>query len=218
MFKNAERDPLAIPTPAQRRSVGPTRRQHFAERPSYEGHGYQGGGFGVDPNQHPQHDEPHDGRYEHSQVQEWPRGSGQGWMPGNGVDSPSHLHPVHGPYTPNPQRYPGPHPTNSLDKPVEKQVGAPMGGPPLPKAVARRLQFEAQEFLAQDHGCDDRSELLYRAKRHASTQTSTWTPEASQRAVQAFVERVAELIPNRPRTAAVAQSPTVEDFDDQLLY
>lgn len=212
MFKNAERDPLAVPTPAQRRSVGPTRRQHFAEQSQYSEHWP-----GRDRSQ-----EPHDGRYEHSQVQTNPL-TGEGWMPSPDGSGPSHMHPVHGPYTPNPQRYPGPHPTGGGHDPiVPRETGAGTGaaamGIPLPKAVARRLQFEAQEFLAQDHGCDDRSELLYRAKRHASTQTSTWTPEASQKATQAFVERVAELIPNRPRTAAVAQSPTVEDFDDQLLY
>jgi hypothetical protein len=67
----------------------------------------------FDYSKHPLHDfgdqtrhEPFDGRPEHSQVQEWPRGSGQGWMPGNGIDSPSHLHPYHGPYTPNRRQYP----------------------------------------------------------------------------------------------------------------
>lgn len=69
-----------------------------------------------------------DGRFEHSQVQEWPPGSGQGWMPTPG--GPSHLHPVHGPYSPNPQVYPGPHPMSAADPmPVPKQIGLPLGGP-----------------------------------------------------------------------------------------
>ncbi|ACH62081.1 hypothetical protein MYRNA_73 [Mycobacterium phage Myrna] len=147
MFKNAERDPLAVPMPAQRSSVGP-RRQSTAARLAA--------------------------------IQQ--------------VES-----------RPQPR-------TAAVQAPPVPPVMA------LPSKVARRLQFEAQEFLAQDHGCDDRSELLYRAERHARTQTSTWTPEASQRATQAFVARVAELIPNRPTKVAAAQSPAFEDFDDQLLY
>lgn len=205
MFKNAERDPLAVPAPVQRRSVGPSRRtadwrtnpliprghawsdehQRFMPEPGYN------------PDEQPivddrpsplmdateRHYDPEKARFKDDL-----RAVDQnGWNPDADVTDPRH---------------------GWQD---DWKVG-------MSRQAARVLTEQAREFLAQDHNCDDRSELLYRARRHASTQTSTWTPEASQKAVQAFVERVAELIPNRPRVAAVAQSPTVEDFDDQLLY
>lgn len=145
MFKNASHDPLAIPTPVKRVSVGPTRRQ--ADNASF-------------------------------------------------VMSPEAL------------------------PAAEKQRKARSHEAALPPRVARVLTAQAREFLAQDHGgCEDRSELLYRARRHAATLTSTWSREASQRAAEAFCAQVAELIPNRSKTAAVARSAThVADFDDQLLF
>lgn len=90
---------------------------------------------------------------------------------------------------------------------------------PLYAKAARVLTAQAREFLAgPEANVDDASELLYRARRHAVTQTSTWSPEASQRAADAFCARVAELIPNRPKVAAAQSVTHVADFDDQLLY
>jgi hypothetical protein len=86
------------------------------------------------------------------------------------------------------------------------------------KKAARVIDASAREFLASDEAdCDDRSELLYRAQRYASTQTSTWSAGASVRATQAFCARVDELIPRRRKTAA-APVTQIEDFDDCLLY
>lgn len=205
MFKNAEYDPLTIPSRGiSRRSVGPSHRVAST--------GNRTAGAYDDARR----DEPFDGRFEHSQVQEYPQGSGQGWMPTPG--GPSHLHPVHGPYTPNTQEYPGPHPTNAIDKPIKREVGAPMGASPLPRPVAKILDREARSFMDAEGNTDDRSELLYRARRHASTLTSTWSPDAAHKVTEAFCGRVAAMIPNRPRVAAAQPVTMFADFDDALLY
>jgi hypothetical protein len=65
---------------------------------------------------------------------------------------------------------------------------------------------------------DDRTELLYRAHRHASNQTSTWSRDASEKVTEAFCGRVAAMIPSRPRVAAAPSVTLFADFDDQLLY
>lgn len=207
MFKSAERDPLAVPSISQRSSVGPTRRTAAGGPPadrqvfmdphatfSSEGSGPVGAGGGFTDEDPWAHD-PHSP--DHPDYDTWP------------VDYDGSRH--------NPNYDPPGAGEESFERAMMQKYPERHAAV-LPPEVSRRLQFEAQEFLAQDHGCDDRSELLYRAQRHARTQTSTWTPEASRKTTEAFVGKVAELIPNRPRVAAVAQSPTVEDFDDQLLF
>ena len=208
MFKNASHDPLAIPTPVKRVSVGPTRRiadwrtnpliprGHFFDED--QGRFVPEKGWNpddepiVDPRPSPlfdateRHYDP-----ERAQFKDDLRAVDQhGWNPDTDVTDPR-------------QGW-------QDDWKVSSKI---------PSKVARVLTEQAREFLAQDHGCDDRSELLYRARRHAATLTSTWSREASQRAAEAFCARVAELIPNRSKTAAVARSAThVADFDDQLLF
>ncbi|QZE10419.1 hypothetical protein SEA_SCOOBYDOOBYDOO_68 [Mycobacterium phage ScoobyDoobyDoo] len=175
MFKNAERDPLAIPQPVQRRSVGPTRRQAaYTLDPSID----ESGG--------------------------WDYANGPDPAYADGVD---HFLNRSGIPTSDPE---------GIARATEQAEGRYEAS--LPPKIASALDAQAREFLARDHGCDDRSELLYRAERHARTQTSTWTPHASERATQAFVSKVAELIPSRSNRVAAAQTSAVEDFDDQLLY
>jgi hypothetical protein len=154
MFKNAERDPLAVPAHIQRRSVGPTHRT-----------------------------------------------AGVPWAETKNAPQREHEK-----YDLDPDNWED----RDDDKPSEKTSS-------VPRKVAQTLRLEASNFLAEHECPESRSETLYRAQRHARTLTSTWTPEAAQRAVQAFVSQVAELIPNRPKVAA-AQTSTFEDFDDQLLY
>jgi hypothetical protein len=175
MFKNAERDPLAVPTAPTRTSVGPTRRVHAVR--TVTANDFAGNGS----------------------ASSWDDGP---TCPECGVSARFHQ-----PHEPERHRHED---MGFSPEDVQRLKSRPQ--------AARALEFEARDFLAQDHNCDDRSELLFRAERHARTLTSTWSQEASERVAQAFTARVAELIPNRPRVAA-AQSPTVfEDFDDQLLY
>ena len=71
--------------------------------------------------------EPHDGRESHSGPGEWPKGSGQAWHPGDGINSPSHLHPAHGPYTPSPTGR-----IAASDGPRDHGGHGPDGGPSVP--------------------------------------------------------------------------------------
>lgn len=91
------------------------------------------------------------------------------------------------------------------------------GGSGAGRNAHRVLASMARDFLAEQN-TDDRSELLYRAQRHARDLTSTWTPQASQRTAAAFVDTVNELIPSRPRVAAAQPVTEFADFDDQLLF
>lgn len=171
MFKNADRDPLAIPTPVRRRSVGPTHRtaSWYTEQK--------------------------------------PADAAQAPIPtGNGVKTdPKTKAPAAGSVT-------SPAPPATEQKAWKGAVPSP-----TPPKIGRILDAEARTFLAEQN-VDDREELLFRAHRHAATLTSTWSPEASQRTAAAFTERVASLIPSRPRVASAQPVTEIADFDDQLLY
>lgn len=164
MFRNAQRDPLAVPEPVQRASVGPTRRTAAGPpRGPFHPEGFDLSNSSFDLEDREAEDELHRRHQE--------RG-------GEGNPDPREF------YT---------------------------GG------YHRTLTREARTFLA-DQNTEDASELLYRAARHAATQTSTWSAHASHKATQAFVAQVAELIPNRSSKVAAARPSQIEDFDDQLLY
>jgi hypothetical protein len=153
MFKNAERDPLAIPSRGARRpSMGPMRRVAAAAEDAYDRE--------AEDEMHRRHQE---------------RG-------GEGTPDPRDFH------------------AN------------------LPRPVAKVLDREARAFMEREGNTDDRSELLYRARRHASTLTSTWSRDASEKVTTAFCGRVAALIPSRPRMAAAQPVTKFADFDDSLLY
>ena len=154
MFKNAERDPLAIPSRGARRpSMGPTRRvATTADDDAYDRE--------AEEELHRRHQE---------------RG-------GEGAPDPRDFH------------------AN------------------LPRSVTKVLDREARAFMEREGNTDDRSELLYRARRHASTLTSTWSRDASEKVTKAFCGRVAALIPSRPRVAAAQSVTEFADFDDSLLY
>lgn len=112
---------------------------------------------------------------------------------------------------------PGAAATSTMGSPASPTGEARTEGSSLNPTVAKVLDREARSFMDREGTTDDRQELLYRARRHASTLTSTWSPEASHRVTEAFCGRVAAMIPNRPRVAA-AQPVTFTDFDDALLY
>lgn len=225
MFKNATVDPLAIPSRAPRRpSVGPTRRQHFAaggppaeysyfpdpKAPQFSSEGTNavgaggGGGDGVSA----------------FGISHQP--NAQGIAPAapeiNYDDYKRNLH-----NTPegSPERQRGADEVSGHEwsnGPLKTPWEAPRFQGSIPREVAVVLDKEARAFMAAEGNTDDRSELLYRARRHASTLTSTWSREASEKATQAFCGRVAALIPSKPRVAAAQPVTEFADFDDSLLY
>ena len=187
MFKNAERDPLAIPSRAPRRaSVGPTHRT--------------AGPFGPGVSDKVTYD-PFRGAPSHP-----------------GVDYDAAAQADHGPFG-GPGRQPR---EKDPFHPEFKPGPTPPPGNPfqasLPREVRTILDREARAFMEREGTTDDRSELLYRARRHAGNLTSTWSRDASEKTVQAFCGRVAALIPSKPRTAAAQPVTHVADFDDSLLY
>lgn len=203
MFKNAERDPLAIPSRGARRpSMGPTRRTAAGEWRTNP----------LIPYGHAWSDEH------------------QRFMPEEGYDPATK--PAVDP-RPSPlmdavdRHYNG----DGYDAAAEEEMfrrhqergGEGTPDPRdfhanLPRPVAKVLDREARAFMEREGNTDDRSELLYRARRHASNLTSTWSRDASEKVTQAFCGRVAALIPSRPRVAAAQPVTEFADFDDSLLY
>ena len=89
---------------------------------------------------------------------------------------------------------------------------------PYATASADQLRHAAAEFL-DDQNTSDRHELLVRAQRLVEARTSTWSAEASSRAVRDFVAAVEGQIPRPTRTAASAGVPTyIQDFEDHLMF
>ena len=213
MFKNAERDPLAIPSRgAHRPSMGPTHRtagdidfSTWRNNPLVpRGHAWdkEQGRFVQDPTYDPdsepivdprpsplfdateRHYDPERARFKDDLRQV----DQQGWNPDSDVTDPRQ---------------------GWQD---DWKVGS------LPSSVRVVLDREARAFMEREGNTDDRSELLYRARRHASTLTSTWSRDASEKVTQAFCGRVAALIPSRLRVAAAQPVTEFADFDDSLLY
>lgn len=201
MFKNAERDPLAIPSRGARHpSMGPTRRvaapQH--DIPNLAGPS------GFNPFHPLNHTMPSAGGFDR-------RNYG---TPGAIPSGPNPFEEEQ--HAPSQGSAPsGPNPFGEYEAPPQKPNPFLAN---LPRPVAKVLDREARAFMEREGNTDDRSELLYRARRHASTLTSTWSRDASEKVTQAFCGRVAALIPSRPRTAAAQPVTHVADFDDSLLY
>lgn len=86
----------------------------------------------------------------------------------------------------------------------------------LPGQYHPTAQRLARDFLAEQN-TEDREELLTRAVRHAQTQTCTYSREASDRAVRAFVGVVEQMIP-APRRQAAHEVTAFEDFEDHLMF
>lgn len=145
-----------------------------------------------------------------------PRGGGGPSGGGMSISMPSLSTPPSGPAG-------GPAgPSNATAAPAMSGASSGGGGLTSPsmidKASARIIDASARQWMASGEAdCDDRSEVLYRARRYAHAQTSTWSPQASQRAAAVFCARVDELIPKRRKQAA-APVTHIADFDDQLLY
>lgn len=81
----------------------------------------------------------------------------------------------------------------------------------------RFLALGPREFIAEQN-TDDREELLFRARRHAATLTSTWPQEASAQVVAAFAAGVDKLASRRPRRQASRPVTHVPDFPDSLFF
>ena len=243
MFKNADRDPLGIPTRVARRSVGPTHRiagtwadtkalwrgePNAAQQEIHKPHTTGPGGFNPfhpDNREAPEHQpdvaagpNPFGGQApapalnpfqaaQDARTASWytdqkPTDAAQAPIPtGNGVKTDPKVKTV----------------APSAPAATEQKAWKSPVPTPTPRKIGRILDAEARTFLA-DQNVDDREELLYRARRHAATLTSTWSPEASQRTAAAFTDRVASLIPSMPRVAATEAPTSFEDFDDQLMF
>lgn len=94
------------------------------------------------------------------------------------------------------------------------------GVPPVHEDMAvgmGPLHHAAAEFL-DDANTSDRTELLVRAQRLVEARTSTWSAEASTKAVRAFVAAVEDQIPAVSRTAVRREAADVDDFEDHLMF
>ncbi|ABE67829.1 hypothetical protein SEA_YASSIFIED_74 [Mycobacterium phage Yassified] len=78
------------------------------------------------------------------------------------------------------------------------------------------LNHAALDFIAEQDTTDP-GELRIRAQRLVAARTSTWSREASARAVQAFVKAVED---NSPRPVRTASAPVrqLPDFEDHLMF
>lgn len=84
---------------------------------------------------------------------------------------------------------------------------------------SRFVQLASREFLADNEDCNDRKEILLRAKNYAETHTSSLPVNASRVIVAAFLERVRELHREIPkRVAAKKNATTVPDFPAEMFY
>jgi hypothetical protein len=104
---------------------------------------------------------------------------------------------------------------------AQERVQAPSRTATAHLSAAQRdtINVEARTFLA-NQDVTDRTEIVFRARRHASDVLSAVRPgPARTKLIEAFVARCVELTPvppSRPRTAARHQAE-VADFDDSLL-
>lgn len=214
MFKNADRDPLAVPSRAPRRvSVGPTRRtagvpwNQTKVAPQQEHAQYD-----VDPHNWSGDDAPHPDAVgpQPSAYSTGPEGSFYGDSEGN-FDEPASgwEHELYAPEG-DPE---ADHQMNALKDQWQSEGRFAS----LPRPIARVLDREARTFMEAEGNTNDRSELLYRARRHAGNLTSAWSPKASEKVTEAFCGRVAALIPS-PRKVAAQPVTEFADFDDSLLY
>jgi hypothetical protein len=81
------------------------------------------------------------------------------------------------------------------------------------------VQVEACSFMVNNGDCDNRRELLIRARNHAEMKTSSLSINASRVVVAAFVDKVSELSRSAPRKQAnTKRSAAVEDFPAEFLY